>query len=372
MPSSRASASLSFLAASLTVALPACAQSVISARAGVIHFFEGNVYLRDQLLEPHLGIYPTIAKGAELRTADGRAEVLLTPGVFLRIGANTTICMISNDLADTQVELRTGSAIIVSGEPNPNTSVTILYKDWRAHLLGKGVYRIDTDPPHLAVREGQAEVSAAGGQPVSVVQGMNLPFASVLVPERSNELDAPGQKDMLNDWSNGRNDSITADDAITAQLDQDPSTRTADADGFTYFPMLGVPPVGLGSVGSTLVPYSSYPAQLGFNSIYLPGYTYRPMILGLMGPGLIGPRPGVYLPPGSRIGGFVPGTGIYIPGRPGIIVRPTPLHIAPAERMLPSEFTEQCTSVALIGNRFLGQARKTCWRFVTPIYCVGA
>jgi hypothetical protein len=93
--------------------------------------------------------------------------------------------------------------------------------------------------------------------------------------------------------------------------------------------MLGVAPAGVGMVGSTLVPYSSYPAQLGFNSIYLPGYTYRPMILGLMGLGVIGPRPGVYLPSGTRIGGYVPGTGIYIPGRPLPIVRPMPAHAAP-------------------------------------------
>lgn len=330
MPSCRASASVFLFAASMGVAPLACAQSVISARSGVIHFFEGNVYLRDQALTPHLGIYPTIAKGAELRTADGRAEILLTPGVFLRIGADTTIRMISNDLADTQVEFLTGSAMIVSGEPNANTSVTIVYKDWRVHLLEKGVYRIDSNPAHLAVREGRAEVSSTDAQPVTVVQGMNLPFAGVLVPERLNALDAPTQNDTLEEWSNGRNDSITADDAITAQLDQDPSTRAADADGFTYFPMLGVPPVGLGTVGSTLVPYSSYPPQLGFNSIYLPGYTYRPVILGLMGLGVIGTHPGgVYLPSGSRIGSYVPGTGIYIPGHSLPIIRPTPIHTGP-------------------------------------------
>ena len=79
--------------------------------------------------------------------------------------------------------------------------------------------------------------------------------------------------------------------------------------------MLGVPSVGLSSLGGSVVPYSSYPSQPGFNSIYLPGYTYRPVILGLMGLGGIRGRPGVYLPYGSHIGGTIPGSGVYIPGR---------------------------------------------------------
>ncbi len=311
--------------AAVIVALPAGAQSVISTRAGVIHFFEGNVYLGDQPLEARLGKYVTIPQGAELRTADGRAEVLLTPGVFLRMGAQTTIRLTANGLADTRVELLKGSVIVDSGEPNPNTSVTVTYKEWSVHLLQQGLYRIDGstpggDPPGLTVRQGQAEVStSAGGKPLTVEQGMNLPFAGVLVADRASE----PTKDALNDWSNGRNDSITADNAITAQLDQDPSAQAADPYGFTYFPMLGVPAIGLSSVGGSLVPYSSYPATPGFYSVYLPGYTYRPMILGLMGVG-VGPigRPGVYLPSYPRYGS-IPGSGITI--RP--LPRPMPVRV---------------------------------------------
>ena len=216
--------------------------------------------------------------------------------------------MASTDLADTLGELRTGSVMVDSGEPNLNTSVTVIYKDWKVHVVQKGIYRIDADPPRLSVQQGQAEVSANAGEPVTVEQGMTLPFAGVLVTERSSD---PG-KDALRDWSNGRSDSITADNAITAQIDQDPASQTLDPDGFTYFPILGVPSVGLTSLGSSIVPYSSYPAQPGFNSIYLPGYTYRPTILGLLGVG-VGARPGIYLPSGPRIGGM-PGT-IFIPGR---------------------------------------------------------
>src|SRR5271165_6782555 len=148
------------LAAVVGLAIPAGAQSVISTRSGLIHFFDGAVYLGDQPLESRLGRFPSVPQGGELRTAEGRAEVLLTPGVFLRMGENSAIRVVSNDLADTQVELESGSAMVESGEPDPNTSVTLIYKDWKVHFLQKGVYRIDSDPPCLLVSRGEAEVIA--------------------------------------------------------------------------------------------------------------------------------------------------------------------------------------------------------------------
>lgn len=276
------------LIAYITLALPACAQSVISTHAGVVHFFEGAVYLGDSRLEAHPGRFPSMPQGGELRTENGRAEVLLTPGVFLRMGESSAIRMVSNDLADTRVELRAGSAIVDSGESSPDTSVTLIYKDWKVHIKTNGVYRIDSDPAHLSVQQGEAEVFAgARKEPVTVERGMSLPFAEVLVPEKQDEL-ASQPSDGLNDWENGRSQSIVADNAITAQIGQDPAALTADADGFTYFPFLDLPYIGSGLYGA----YSGYaPYQSGFYSIYLPGVNYRPILLGLTGHGS-----GIYVP----------------------------------------------------------------------------
>ena len=318
--------SLSKLAVFAAALLPLGAQSVISTHSGLIHFFEGEVYLGDQSLESHLGRFPIVPQGAELRTAEGRAEVLLTPGVFLRMSDRSVIRMVANDLADTQVELETGSVIVDSGEPNLNTSVTLIYKNWRVHVLQKGAYRIDTDPPRLRVREGQAEVfSGASGQPVSVEQGMSLPFAGVLVPERASEQ----SKDALSEWSTGRGESITADNAITAQLDQDPAAGAPGLDSFTYYPLLGLPSLGMSPMG----PYSPYlPRQLGFNSIYLPGYTYRPLLLGTMGAGSIGHRSPIYPFSLPRVGG-APRAGYLTPLPRAPVTRPGITRGTPAVRV---------------------------------------
>ncbi len=305
-------------------ALPAAGQSVISARSGVIHFFEGSVYLGGQPLEPHPGKFQILALGDELRTAQGSAEVLLTPGVFLRIGEKSAIRMVANNLADTRVELVAGSAIVGSDEAAANTSVTLICKNWKVHFLREGTYRIDSEPPRLWVEQGKAEVSAEGtAAPVSVGQGMDLPLTAVLVPEQS--INEPA--DELSDWSKGRSQSISADNAIAAEISDDP-TSAAGSSGLgpgvlTYFPLLGLPPLGLGLSS----PYSSFaPYQPGFNSIYLPGYTYQPFLLGL---GIGGSRGFPYSHPGigirPRVGTPLPGS--VVPRAP--LPRPAPMHPVP-------------------------------------------
>jgi hypothetical protein len=327
----------STLAMVTALAHPAAGQSVISARSGVIHYFEGHVYVHDQALEPHPGKFQSLAQGDELRTEQGSAEVLLTPGVFLRIGQKSAIRMVGNNLADTRVELLAGSALVGSEEPTANTSATLICRNWKVHFLEQGTYRIDFEPPRLWVHQGKAEVSAeATATPVSVEQGMNLSFAGTLVPESSIKEPA----DELSDWSKGRSESISTDNAIAAQISDDPTTFASTSGlgpgTLTYFPMLGIPSVGLGSsspYGGLGFPgaYSSYaPYQLGFNSLYLPGYTYMPYIFGLrmpLLPGSVVPR--VPLPyarpihPVSRpVGGVNPG------GPHPVVVHPIGVHAA--------------------------------------------
>src|SRR6516164_5495593 len=104
---------------------PALAQSVISTHSGVVYFFDGAVYVGDQRLEQRFGRFPDIGEGRELRTEQGRAEVLLTPGVILRIGDNSVIRMVSSKFSDTRVELLVGSAILEANEPAPDTAVLL-------------------------------------------------------------------------------------------------------------------------------------------------------------------------------------------------------------------------------------------------------
>lgn len=320
----RACSTLMAVVAVAALAIPAFGQSVISTHSGVIYYFDGMVYLNDKPVESHLGEFQSVPQGAQLRTGQGHAEVLLTPGVFLRMGENSCIRMLSNDLADTRVELQTGSAIVDSSEPDPSTAVTLVFRDWQVHSATAGTYRIDSDPPRLWILKGEADVTGIKGQPVIVDEGKDLPLAAASKPELSTAAPADG----LNDWNNGRSDSIVADNSITQQIDADPASQAADPNGFSYFPFIGVPLTGLYSS-----PYAStIPAQPGFYSMYLPGYTYAPQVLLLPAIGRIG---GVYRPPFQTT--RVPGRAPVYPIGPSHPLVTTP-HTAPvpaATRALP-------------------------------------
>jgi len=310
--------------------LPVQAQSVISTHSGIVYFFEGSVYLGDQVLQPHPGKFSRVPPGAELRTADGRAEVLLTPGVFVRIGARSAIRMVANELSDTRVELLAGSALVDSAEPNSGTSVTLIYKNWSVRFLEQGVYRIDTDPPRLSILQGKAEVSAGTDKGVTVGRGMNLPFASVLVPQPSTDW----PRDALSAWAEGRQQSISADDAIAANIQDPASLNASDSslDSFTYFPMLGLSSLRM-LLSST---YSSVDlSQPGFSSIYLPGYTFMPFLVGLRVGGLPPtgfrrhPRPAPVFPVSPRPVPVFPVSPRPVPVLPVNPRRPIGVHRAP-------------------------------------------
>jgi hypothetical protein len=289
---SRVSLCIFSLAAAAAFSLPAFGQAVISTRSGVVHFFEGTVSVAGQPLTAHFGKFTSIPEGAELRTEQGRAEILLTPGVFLRIGENSAVRMVDTALADTRVELLAGAAMVESADAAQGTAVTLLFRNWIVRQPHEGNYRIDSDPPRLQVRGGTVEVVAKGAEAgVTVTQGMDLPLEGVLAPEASK----PAAPDSLNDWSDGRAQSISADNAISADI-QDPATMSGPAlgtDAFTYFPLLGYPSMPptvsttyTGLYGSMPIPSTVY--QPGFSSLYLPGYTYRPSYLRLPITGLNG------------------------------------------------------------------------------------
>lgn len=309
----------STLVAVVALSIPAMGQSVISTRSGVVYYLDGAVYLNDQPLESRMGKFPSVAEGAELRTAQGHAEVLLTPGVFLRMGENSSIRMLSNDLANTRVEVQTGSAIVDSSEPTSGTAVTLVFRDWQVSSVEAGTYRVDSNPPRLWVLKGDAEVVSGGKRPVEVAEGMDLPLTAVLRTEQSSSQPA----DSLSEWAKGRGDSIATDDTITQKIDNDPVSQMPDFQGFTYFPFVGVPYMGMGLYSSrygSAIP--TQPIQPGFYSMYLPGYTYAPSVLFL--PSRIGR---IAAPPFSVV---VPHPGRapypFAPSHPG--VRPVP-HAAP-------------------------------------------
>ncbi len=292
----------------LGFAVPAGAQSVVSTHAGVVNYFEGAVSIGGAPLQSQFGRFPEIPEGIELRTTKGRAEVLLGPGVILRVAEDTVIKLLSSGLTDTRVEVLSGTAIMEAKDPLPGNALIMMYRKWQMRIPKQGTYRIDSIPEQLRVYNGDVEVWAAQGEPVTVKAGETLSLADLLVPELT--LGPPG--DAFNEWAFKRSEAVAADNATAAQIVDDPALYPNLSDGlasagYTYFPpTIGYPYMGYGTY-ATWSPYtSSYPGY-GYAFGYGPGtrYIFRPPYSGSGGVGLpplrfhfpsVGGYPGVASP----------------------------------------------------------------------------
>ena len=178
------------------------AQSVISAHSGLIHYTEGEVLLAGKPVESSATSFPEIKENQELRTEEGRAEILLTPGVFLRLAENSSVRMISNRLSDARLDFLAGSAVVESADLMKENSVTIVFKDSAVELRRNGIYRFDSEPAQMRVFDGEAGVTTNGEVRV-IKEGKLLAFDGMTVAKFD-----PKVGDPLNRWSRRRAEYI--------------------------------------------------------------------------------------------------------------------------------------------------------------------
>lgn len=137
------------------------AQNVISARAGLVHLADGRVLLDEKPIVHNVTRFSEVKDHSVLRTERGRVEILLTPGVFLRLGEDSRLVMLSGALTDVRVKLEAGSAVVEADELDKSASITVVVGESEARLDRTGLYRFDVYPDEarrLRVFTGQALV----------------------------------------------------------------------------------------------------------------------------------------------------------------------------------------------------------------------
>ncbi|MGC8791842.1 MAG: FecR domain-containing protein [Bryobacteraceae bacterium] len=174
---------LGLLAALGLLPLPASSQAVISAKSGLIHYVEGRVLLDGRQVQPKFGQFPHISPQSLLRTEAGRAEVLLSPGTFLRVAERTEFRLLSDRISDTALELLRGSVLIECAEMPKGSVLTVHSGQAVITIREDGLYRIDADPPELRVYGGQAVVES-GGQAVTVKKGKAVALDDSLIARK--------------------------------------------------------------------------------------------------------------------------------------------------------------------------------------------
>ena len=141
----------------------ALAQTANPAVPGTINYVEGLASINGRPLNQQAVGNAQLQPGQVLETANGRAEVLLTPGVFLRVGDNSAVRMISPNLLNTQIELNRGRADVEVDEIHPRNDIQVSVGGANTRLLKGGLYAFDADKGTVRVFKGEAELLERNG-----------------------------------------------------------------------------------------------------------------------------------------------------------------------------------------------------------------
>ncbi|HZU29558.1 MAG TPA: FecR domain-containing protein [Candidatus Angelobacter sp.] len=314
----------SFLAVILSA--PAfAAPGANSALPGTLNYVEGQVNIGQDAINSN-AVGTALQPDESLQTGNGKAEILLTPGVFLRVDDNSSVRMISPSITNTSVEVEQGRAMVEVAEIHDQNNLRISEGGLVARLDKKGLYEFDADRQEIVVFDGKAVVQD-GDHDISINGGQRLDLNSdAKLKAHGFDKDEYKQSDLYQ-WSSLRS-SYLAEANVNAA-----STYVADGyygpgwvgagwywspvfGGYTYVPAAGVlySPFGFGFY-SPLVVYRSplFFRYGGFGPHYVGGF--RSGIARFHGPvvargSVITGRPVVRSAPAFR-GGFVRGGGFH-------------------------------------------------------------
>jgi hypothetical protein len=173
-------------------------------RPGTVNYIEGAAYLDGRpLMNQNVGNM-ALNPGDVLTTGAGKAEILLTPGIFLRMDGNSVVKMISPDLAQTQVELDRGRAGVEVDQIFPQNEVQIMDSGVTTQLMKPGYYEWDADRPEAMVFKGRAEVQVGDGKWETVKDHHELALVADGAPAKTANFDARPANDQLYNWSSLR------------------------------------------------------------------------------------------------------------------------------------------------------------------------
>jgi hypothetical protein len=215
-------ASLALVPALIVVGLIACspltthAQSrdrfVISARAGGVNAVTGRTSMRVRGSSEwqQLSIREDLSAGDVVKTgSDGRVEILLNPGSYLRVGENSEFELANNSLDNLEVKLNRGTAIVeATGADDTPMLINLTTPHTRIAIVRRGLYRLNVVPGNnteLIVRKGRAMHEPSHTK----IKGGNKVVFSAETFSVAKLTDADKKKfDTLDAWSKDRAETV--------------------------------------------------------------------------------------------------------------------------------------------------------------------
>ena len=144
--------------------LCAPAFGAVPAHPGTLNYVEGAAFIGDRQLQTKDVGSVDLNPGQVLSTTTGKAEMLLTPGIFFRLDDNSAVKMVSPDLIKTRVELEHGRAAVEVDQIYPQNDLEIVDAGVVTQLIKPGYYEFDANQPTAMVFEGKAAVEVADGK----------------------------------------------------------------------------------------------------------------------------------------------------------------------------------------------------------------
>lgn len=192
-----------------TLFVPAFGQGANPARPGTLNYIEGQASLEGQQLTSKSVGHAELQAGQFLATATGKAEILLTPGVFLRLDNNSTVKMISPDLTHTEVQVTQGRASVEVDQIYKQNNLLVDLKTGQTQLLKNGLYEFDANAGSVRVYDGKAAVFTsltpqADEKPIDVKGGKQLTLVGESARPVGFNKDQAAANDPLYNWSSLR------------------------------------------------------------------------------------------------------------------------------------------------------------------------
>jgi hypothetical protein len=189
------------------------------ARPGSLNYVEGQASVEGQSLGPEAIGKTELHAGQSLETQAGKAELLLTPGVFFRLGDNSSATMISLTLTNTELRLDKGEATVEVAELHPENNVVIAEGAAKTRLSKTGFYDFDAEHDIVRVYQGEANIEV-NGHKIKVENDHQLAFnaGASMTPEKFNK---EQDQDDLYRWSSLRSSYLAEANVDRAQDHQE-------------------------------------------------------------------------------------------------------------------------------------------------------
>jgi hypothetical protein len=189
------------------------ARAAQTALPGTLNYIEGQVSLDgNQVTTKQIGQIE-MSPDQMLTTDRGKAEVLLSPGVFLRVGDNSQIRMVSAELVDPRVEVVRGEAMVEVDYLAKQARLDVLERGAEASLLKEGLYRFNADEGQIQVIDGKAKVTD-NNETKTIGKGKQIVLSGG--PLKAVKFDRKAEDDLYR-WSNVRAEYLAKANESTAQ-----------------------------------------------------------------------------------------------------------------------------------------------------------